>query len=152
MINIAATPAISTPNKASRPRFDNETWRPQNEAPYHQARNRSAIEPAIQILANRAETASGEEEVKLPTWAVGLFGTALTGAVVIVGALIGIIYGSVTDDIKDLKTEVKETKVAIQSLVATVGEIGKQAAVTNARLDATNDKLQTLVDEAKKRR
>lgn len=90
--------------------------------------------------------------MKLPTWAVGLFGTALTGAVVIVGALIGIIYGSVTDDIKDLKTEVKETKVAIQSLVATVGEIGKQAAVTNARLDATNDKLQTLVDEAKKRR
>ncbi|MDR7137134.1 Na+(H+)/acetate symporter ActP [Bosea sp. BE271] len=155
MINIATKPTPSIPNRVAPHRFDNASWRPHNTEPYAQSRNRSAVEPAVQTLAKRAASASAaadEDEVKIPTWAVSAFGTALAAAIAVIGGLVVVIFGSVTGDIKDLKTDVKEARTSIQALAVSVAEVSKQAAVTNARLDATNEKLQILIDETRKRR
>ncbi|CAN7485843.1 hypothetical protein [Bosea sp. LjRoot237] len=66
------------------------------------------------------------------------------GLCAIVLALVSIIYSSVSGDVTELKKDVKEIRADIAGL-------SKQAVETNVRLGATNDKLQTLIDETRRR-
>lgn len=155
MLRAVSDTQRSTQNAAPRPAFDNHSLRSAGSGTTFQlVRHRVSLGAATQNFSNRGATATveGEGDVRIPTWAIGVFSGTLVGALAIVGGLIAVIYSTVAGDIQDLKTDAKETRSSVQLMSASVARISEQAAVTNTRLDATNEKLQTLIDETRKRR
>lgn len=72
------------------------------------------------------------------------------GGLVVVAATIFV--AQIKSDVSDLKSDVKELRSDTKEIRASLAEINKASALTAQRLDMTNEKLQALVDETRKRR
>jgi outer membrane murein-binding lipoprotein Lpp len=58
----------------------------------------------------------------------------------------------IRSDVSELKGDIKELRTDTKEIRASLAEVAKATALTAQRLDQTNEKLQGLIDETRKRR
>jgi outer membrane murein-binding lipoprotein Lpp len=75
----------------------------------------------------------------------------LTGFGGAIAILATIFVAQIRSDVSDLKGDVKELRSDMKEVRSSLAEVSKATALTAQRLDQTNEKLQSLVDEARKR-
>lgn len=139
MLRTAPEQTRSTYNRAAHQSVENVTSRSFDlpQLGNRVKRNRLAGLPD-QAQTSATPAVDDPNVTKIPTWMLAIFGSAFVGLVVVVGALITIIFGNVSDDISDLKSDVKEIRTDL-------ADLKREGAVTNSR-------LQTLIEETRKRR